>query len=166
VTTVYMGGCAVVMALGARWIVPLFGADPSFQSVAVRLLHVAAVFQIFDGANVVARSTLRGAGDARYPAIIGVLTSWALTPPLTWLLGYRARLGAFGGWLGLSAEIIVGAAILWWRLERRSWAGVAAESRARLAAVRSAPIAARGGEDDDDGDGDGDSDVTLAPTGT
>ena len=113
--------CSLTLALFAQLIVSAFTDVQSLSHAAVRLLHVAAVFLVFDGANMVARGTLRGTGDARYPAVVGVLTSWALTPPLTWLLGWRLHLGAFGGWLGLCAEIILGSLILWWRIERGSW---------------------------------------------
>ena len=106
---------------------------------AIRLLHVAAVFQMFDGANIVARAILRGAGDVKYAAWVGVLTSWIVTPPLTWLLGYRLGLGAFGGWLGLLAEIVAGTLILWRRLARRDWVASARESRERM--TRGAPAA-------------------------
>ena len=56
-------------------------------AVTVRLLRVAALFQVSDGANIVARAVLRGVGDMRFAAIIGVATAWMMTPPLTWLLG-------------------------------------------------------------------------------
>ncbi|HZS41655.1 MAG TPA: MATE family efflux transporter [Polyangia bacterium] len=128
----YTGACTLVLALGAPLIVSGFTADPALLAAAVRLLHVAAVFNMFDGANIVARATLRGTGDVRYPAVVGVVTSWALTPPLTWWLGYRLHLRAFGGWLGLCAEIILGALILWWRVERRGWASAARSSRSEL----------------------------------
>jgi len=130
----YTGICTLVLAFGASWIVSGFTGDAFLSQAAIRLLHVGAVFQVFDGANIVARATLRGTGDVRFPAVVGVLTSWALTPPLTWLLGRRLHLGAFGGWLGLCAEIVTASLILWWRLERRHWAGAAITSRAELAA--------------------------------
>jgi MATE family multidrug resistance protein len=123
---VYTLACTLVLALAAPLIVSGFTGQAPLAAMAVRLLHVAAVFQVFDGANMVARATLRGTGDVRFPAIVGVITSWALTPPLTWLLGYRLGLGAYGGWVGLTCEIVAGALILWWRLERpcaqREWA--------------------------------------------
>ncbi len=128
----YTLACTFVLALGAPLVVAGFTGEPGLAAVAVRLLHVAAVFQVADGLNVVARGTLRGAGDVRVPAVVGVLTSWVFTPPLTWLLGYRFGLGALGGWLGLCAEILVGAAVLWWRLERGGWRPAAAASRAAL----------------------------------
>ena len=127
----YVATCSLVFALGGSLIVAGFTRAPALSAVALRLLHIAAFFLVFDAANMVARAVLRGAGDVRFAAVVGVTTSWALTPPLTWLLGYRLHLGAFGGWLGLCGEIILGAAILWWRLERRRWLPAAAASRAR-----------------------------------
>ncbi len=140
----YTLACTFVLAFAAPLVVAGFTGEPGLSAVAVRLLHVAAVFQVADGLNVVARGTLRGAGDVRAPAVVGVLTSWVFTPPLTWLLGYRLGLGAFGGWLGLCAEILVGAAILWWRLERGGWLPAAEESRRALRERASEPAPAPG----------------------
>jgi MATE family multidrug resistance protein len=134
ITAVYAGAWSLLLALGAPLIVSAFTTDPAVTIVATSLLHVAAVFQIFDASNIVARSSLRGAGDVRYAAVVGVLTSWLCTPTLAWVLGRHYKLGAFGGWLGLCLEIIVGSAILWWRIERRGWMAAATMSRARLAA--------------------------------
>jgi Na+-driven multidrug efflux pump len=88
---------------------------------------------VFDGANILARGALRGTGDVRYAAVIGICTSWLATPPLTWLLGMKLGMGALGGWLGLCVEIMVGAVVLWLRLERGAWETHAAASRARVA---------------------------------
>jgi MATE family multidrug resistance protein len=125
ITVVYMAAWSVLLTFGSAALVSGFTHDVDVVVTATRLLHVAAVFQMFDGANMVARCALRGAGDVRYAAVVGVLTSWLTTPTLAWLLGQHYGLGAFGGWLGLCLEIIVGAAILWWRLERRGWLAAA-----------------------------------------
>jgi MATE family multidrug resistance protein len=138
-TGLYTGLCAIVMAAGGSLIVAGFTRKPQVAAEAVRLLLVAAVFQVFDAANIMGRAVLRGVGDVRYPAVVGVVTSWALTPPLTWLLGYGLGLGALGGWIGLCAEIVAGALILWWRLERRGWQGRATEARERLRATSFSP---------------------------
>jgi MATE family multidrug resistance protein len=138
----YTGCGTLVFAFGADRLAAAFTDDVTLQAVTVRLIHLAAVFQVFDGANMVARAVLRGAGDVRFAAVVGVAIAWAMTPPLTWLLGLRMGLGARGGWLGLSGEIILGALILWWRLERRHWLRAAASSRAELASpVQGAPAA-------------------------
>jgi MATE family multidrug resistance protein len=125
----------LIFAAAAGWIASGFTHDGPVIATSVGLLHIAAIFQLMDAANVVARGALRGAGDVRYSAMVGVITSWLCTPPLTWLLGYRLGLGARGGWLGLTLEIVVSVAILWWRLERHGWGPAALASRARLAAT-------------------------------
>lgn len=136
ITAVYAGAWSLLLALAAPLVVSSFTTDPGVISVAVTLLHVAAVFQIFDASNIVARCSLRGAGDVRYAAVIGVFTSWLCTPTLAWVLGRHYKLGAFGGWVGLCLEIIIGSSILWWRIERRGWMAAATTSRARLTADR------------------------------
>ena len=134
ITAGYAGAWSLLLGLGAPLIVATFTTDPGVVAVGVTLLHVAAVFQVFDASNIVARCSLRGAGDVRYAAVVGVVTSWLCTPTLAWLLGRHYKLGAFGGWVGLCLEIIIGSSILWWRIEHRGWMGAATKSRARLAA--------------------------------
>jgi MATE family multidrug resistance protein len=129
---IYTALCTAVLALGAPLIARLFTDDAHVLAAAIPLLYVAAAFQVADAANVVARGVLRGAGDVRYPAVVGVLAAWSLTPPLCWLLGHRLGLGAFGGWLGLSAEILATAGLFWWRLARSGWRGSAMRSRQAL----------------------------------
>lgn len=133
IASVYTGACALAFALGAPLLAAAFTSDTAVIRLATRLIWVAAAFQLFDGANVVARSVLRGTGDVRYPAMISVVIAWITTPPLTALLGIGLGLGALGGWLGICLETIVGASLLWWRLEREHWQKAAVRSRAELA---------------------------------
>jgi len=129
----------LVFAFFARPIASAFTADPAVIATTATLLHVAAVFQIFDAANIVARCALRGSGDVRYAAVVGVVTAWLCTPTFAWVLGHHLRLGAFGGWLGLCVEIVISSAVLWTRLEKRGWLPIAQLSRARLLADQPHP---------------------------
>jgi len=65
------GVCSVLFAVGGRTIAAGFTGDAVLAATAVRLLYVAAVFQAFDGANIVARAILRGVGDVRFAAVVG-----------------------------------------------------------------------------------------------
>ena len=112
-----------------------FTSDGELVALTAQLLLIAAVFQVFDAVNMIARCTLRGTGDVRFPAVVGTLLAWALTPTSMWLLGYRLGLGAVGGWIGLCAEIIIGALIFWWRVERQGWQGAAVRARSIREAV-------------------------------
>lgn len=137
----YATACLVVLIpLGGTVVTAMAGGDDALASTATTLVHISLVFLLADAANVIARGVLRGAGDVRFPALIGVLTAWALTPPLAWLLGVRAGLGAAGGWIGLAAEIILGATIFWIRVNRGSWRAAAEASRASVAGAAAADV--------------------------
>ncbi len=131
-STIYTGAWTIALLALGPFLVTLFTKDAELASVALVLLYVAAVFQIADGAATVARGVLRGAGDAKVPAQLGVVCAWLFTPPLAWVLGRGLGLGALGGWIGLTGEILTLAVLCWWRLERDHWKPMAAASRARL----------------------------------
>jgi MATE family multidrug resistance protein len=125
----YTGACSLVLVVGGAWIAGLFTDSSQLAELTVRLLLIAAIFQVFDSTAMICGGALRGTGDVRFPAVVGTVTAWALTPPAMWLLGYRLGLGAAGGWIGLCAEIVVLALVLWWRLERGTWRAAAERAR-------------------------------------
>jgi len=107
--------------------------DPKVVAIAVRLLGIAAVWQTFGVLYCVSASVLRGAGDVRFATIAMVAIAWVMTPPFAVLFGIHLGLGAFGGWLALLGEWVVGGTVLFLRVERGGWRKAAERSRARLA---------------------------------
>lgn len=130
----YSAICLVGYAIvGGLVVEGMAAGDAALAERATTLLHVSFLFLVADAANVIARGVLRGASDVRFAAIVGIATAWFTTPPLTWLLGVYAGLGAVGGWLGLALEIVVGAAIYWRRVYRGGWRPAAAAARRAIA---------------------------------
>lgn len=130
----YTAACTVALVTAAPSLAGGFTDDGGVVAVAVRLLHLAAIFQIVDAFNLIGRGVLRGTGDVRFCAIVGIGLAWATLPPLTWLLGRWLGLGAVGGWIALLVEIALAALVFWTRLERGGWRAAAERSRERLAA--------------------------------
>lgn len=144
----WTGTCAVVLVVFARFVASAFVSTDDVSAAAlvtaaVPLMWIQGVFLVFDAFNVVARGVLGGTGDVRYSAVVGICTAWAMTPPLTWLLGVRAGFGAAGGWIGLCLEIMIGATILRRRVQTGGWRAAAEESRRRLA-TQAAPAGSIG----------------------
>ena len=69
-----------------------------------------------------------------FPAVLGIVTAWLVTPPLAYLLGFELGWGVAGGWIGLGAETAVASFVLWRRLIRGGWHRAAERCRADLAA--------------------------------
>lgn len=131
----YAGICTLILLIAAGPIVAAFTSEPELAHTARMLLYVACLFQIADAANMVARGTLRGSGDVRFAAWVGISVAWLAQPPLAWLLGHVFGLGAVGAWLALSVEICTGATIMWWRVEHEGWRPAANRYHARAHAV-------------------------------
>jgi MATE family multidrug resistance protein len=129
----YMLCTGVVLAACGPWLMPLFvpGGDPQAASVIAlggTLLWLAAAYQFFDGLNIGCGFCLRGAGDARFPALLLLGLAWGVFVPLTHLLAFApgqgwvdwapgAGWGAVGGWIAAVVYIgLLGSALAWrWR---------------------------------------------------
>lgn len=88
---------------------------PEVATLATRLLLVAAIFQIFDGAQVISVGALRGLTDVRVPAALTFAAYWLLSLPLGYFLAFHAGLGPRGPWVGLAAGLATAAVSLAWR---------------------------------------------------
>ncbi|MBC7924129.1 MAG: MATE family efflux transporter [Bryobacteraceae bacterium] len=118
----FMSFAAIVMFLIPTTLVELFTKNSDVLRIAVPLLSIAAVFQIFDGIQVSATGILRGAGDTRTPMLANLVAHWALGLPAGYILCFVFGMGVFGLWAGLSAGLIlVGLTLLawWWRYSPR-----------------------------------------------
>jgi MATE family multidrug resistance protein len=89
-----------------------FTGDPELLSIAIRLLAIAAAFQVFDGMQAVATGVLRGIGDTRTPMAMNVIGHWLLGLPVGWALCFRYGWGVAGLWIGLSIGLIFVAVVL------------------------------------------------------
>ncbi len=117
-STAMMAVFALLFALAGGAIARGFTADPDVVALATRLLLVAAVFQIFDGGQVVGAGALRGLTDVRIPTLITFFAYWLVSLPTGYLLGFKVGLGAIGVWIGLAAGLACAAVLLAVRLAR------------------------------------------------
>ena len=91
------------------------------MTLTAHLFSIMAIFQLVDAANLVVRGVLRGTGDVRFVAVVGILAAWCCTPPMTYLLGYHLGYGVYGAWVGLSGEVTIATLVLWRRLSGTKW---------------------------------------------
>lgn len=97
-------------------------ADPANAHViglAVSFLALAALFQVFDGAQAVAAGMLRGLHDTRMPMVYAAIGYWGVGLPLGVLLAFRFGLAGVGIWTGLALGLAVVSVLLLARWLRR-----------------------------------------------
>ena len=118
----FMGSAGLSLWLIPRWIVLLFSGDPAVITAGVALLQIAAVFQLFDGFQVVTTGALRGLGDTRTPMLAHFAGYWVIGLPISYILGFRFGWGARGIWTGLSTALVligIGLMLVWRARMRR-----------------------------------------------
>lgn len=104
-------GSTIIFALAGKFIVAGFTPDTAVVALAARLLIVAAVFQIFDGSQVIAAGALRGMADVKVPTVITFTAYWLIALPMGYFLGVRG-IGPLGVWYGLAAGLAFAAILL------------------------------------------------------
>ncbi|WP_119268591.1 MATE family efflux transporter [Phyllobacteriaceae bacterium SYSU D60010] len=93
-------------------------------ALATSFLIVAAVFQIFDGAQVLAAGMLRGLHDTRIPMLYAAMGYWGIGLPLSYYLSQFTDLRGTGVWIGLAAGLAAVSALMVPRWMRRETLGL------------------------------------------
>ncbi|RYY27241.1 MAG: MATE family efflux transporter [Sphingobacteriaceae bacterium] len=115
VVLLLMTGTAVVFLFGNQLIPWVYTSDLQVISLTAQLLLIAAIFQLFDGTQVVGLGILRGIGDVKIPTVITFIAYWLVGLPVGYVLGIQLNLGASGIWYGLTAGLITASLLLYLR---------------------------------------------------
>jgi MATE family multidrug resistance protein len=115
----FMALTACLMLAVPGTLARIYTSDAAVAAVAMTLLPIAGVFQVFDGMQVVSIGILRGVGDTRTPMLVNILGFWLVGLPVSWLLGLRLGFGPPGVWWGLTMGLVVVAVFLVLRARAR-----------------------------------------------
>lgn len=111
---VFMVCAGAAFVLFPTSIIRLFTPDRTIIATGAALLLVAALFQLFDGVQVVATGVLRGSGDTRTPMLSNLVGHWVLGLPIGYALCFRWGWGVVGLWVGLCVGLVAVAVVLLW----------------------------------------------------
>ncbi len=102
---------AVVFVTAPRMLVHVYTHDPGTVTVGVRLLAIAAIFQVFDGIQGVGTGAMRGLGKTRGPMLIN-LAVYSIGLPIGYFLCFKTSWGIYGLWTGLTSALILAAGLM------------------------------------------------------
>ena len=128
----FMAGCALLFVVAGRVITAGFTSAPDVAALATRLLVVAALFQLFDGGQVICVGALRGLHDVRVPTVITFVAYWVISLPIGYGLAFHTALGPVGVWFGLAIGLGSAAVLLAWRFHHKTRRPAALASSAGL----------------------------------
>ncbi|GHI00703.1 MATE family efflux transporter [Neobacillus kokaensis] len=95
---------SIFIALTGVPILETFTEDPSIIAVGIPVLWAIVFVEPGRAMNIVLMSSLKSAGDVRFPVVIGIVSMWGVAVSLSYLLGIHFGLGLLGIWLAQGAD--------------------------------------------------------------
>ena len=110
VTMAYVAlSAATMFAFPRLLIAPFLSRDAAnldeIVALALSFLQIAALFQLFDGAQAALANMLRGVHDSRWPAVMAIVGYWAIGAPVGVGLAFFTPLQGRGLWIGLACGL-------------------------------------------------------------
>jgi len=119
---IFSGISMYIFISSGKWLAQHIVDDSNVIELATKLLIIVGMFQIGDGVQVISSSALRGMGDVKIPAIMGIFAYWCIAVPLAAYLCFALDYNAQGVWLGLAVGFVAAAIALglraWWMTKR------------------------------------------------
>lgn len=125
----FMAFMALMMILFPHGLIGIFldRTNPDNADVvrlAVAFLAVAALFQVFDGAQSIAAGMLRGLQDTRMPMIYAGIGYWLIGLSLGVGLAFPLKMEGVGIWIGLATGLATVSVLMLYRWLRRGRLGL------------------------------------------
>ena len=99
-------------------------ANAAALGLAATYLGIAGIFQLADGAQVVAAHALRGLSDTKIPMLLALVGYWLVGLPIAYILVFVLDWRGTGIWLGLAAGLGFCAVVLVTRFALRERLGL------------------------------------------
>ncbi len=131
----YVVTCSFAFVFAGASIARVFSEDMALRTLSRWVLVAAAVHQIFDATTAVGHGVLRGVGAQRTSASIAIACAWTCTPLLGLLFARGLGLGAPGGWMAMSVEMMAATTFVWLHITGLGWVPAARRSRRLVSRV-------------------------------
>lgn len=111
----FMAVSSLCLLLFSTSLVHFYTNDAEVQVMAANILLIAALFQLSDGAQIVASGALRGLADTKSAMIANLIGHWGIGLPIGITLCFIYGKGLPGIWTGLALGLTTVAISLVWR---------------------------------------------------
>jgi len=115
---VFMSLMGLIFILARNLLPFMFTTDMEVIKIASGLLIVAAIFQVFDGLQVVMLSTLRGMADVKLPMLIAFLAYLGIGIPVSYVMSFTFNIGPQGIWYGYLAGLGTAGILFYFRFRK------------------------------------------------
>lgn len=102
-------------------IIGLFTTNTEIITLGASIFLLSIVLEPGRTFNMVVINSLRAAGDARFPVVLGVLSMWGIAVPLSYYLGIHLGIGLIGVWIAFTVDEWLRGTMMLLRWRSRVW---------------------------------------------
>lgn len=99
---------SVLIASVNAWISPvtlgLFTNDASVIALGSTVMIIAVFLEIGRTCNLVVINSMKAAGDAKFPTLVGIVSMWLISVVIGYILAFHFKLGLVGFWIGMAMD--------------------------------------------------------------
>lgn len=106
---------SAAFALVPEFFLRLYTNEAAVIEYGAKLMVLVAIFQLFDGIQVVCGGALRGLGQTAITMHANLVGHWCIGFPLGLYFAFKRDMQAVGLWIGLCSGLISVATLLFWR---------------------------------------------------
>jgi putative MATE family efflux protein len=114
---------AFSFALLGKHIFGLFTTNTEIITLGSTLLIIDAILEPGRVFNLVIISSLKAAGDVKFPVYIGIVSMWFFGVIIGYLLGITMHMGVVGIWIGFTLDEWIRAILVFFRWKNKKWVG-------------------------------------------
>ncbi len=103
----FMAFAGIILALFPEELIKLFTSDKEVLNIAIPLVSIAAMYQVFDGFQVVSGGILKGFKMTKFVSAAVLTGYWFVGMPTAILLVGKYHLSLRGYWLALAVSLCV-----------------------------------------------------------
>ncbi|MFA6759319.1 MAG: MATE family efflux transporter [Bacteroidales bacterium] len=115
-----MALCGVAYIIFRNYIPIIYTQDPMVREMAATLLIMAALFQVFDAAQLASLACLRALADVKIPLLQSLFSYYFVSLPMGYLFSFTLNMGAVGVWIGLLSGLAFASVLFLYRFNSLS----------------------------------------------
>ena len=109
---------ALVFCAFPKFLVGLFTVDDVLFKIAVPVIYIIAVFQVFDGLQIALAGICKGVKQTDMVLLANFLAYWCVSVPVGYILAFKYNFKLVGFWIGLCCAAIILCAIMIYKLKK------------------------------------------------
>ncbi|RNB91758.1 MATE family efflux transporter [Brevibacillus fluminis] len=111
----------VIAILFRDQLIRIFTTDPEIIRLGSQVILLSILLETGRVFNLILISSLRAAGDAKFPVYMGLLSMVGMSLPLGYVLAFHFELGLPGIWLAIACDEWTRGIIMFFRWRSKAW---------------------------------------------